>query len=310
MEATSHRIRSNGKLLLSGEYMVLYGARALALPLTKGQTMEVEYSPGLAPAIEWTAADPDGVWFRATLVRNAGWSVFRTTDKAIAGRLVRLIGAARFLNPNFLSAEGAWTVHNRLEFGHNWGWGSSSTLIANMAKWAGVDALTLNGMVSEGSGYDIACARAESPIYYQIRSGRPVVQEIVFRPGFYEHIGFAYLGKKQDTAHEISRFDPEKVNIPELSEAISQISEQLAFVPTVRQFNSLIDHHEELIGNALNRSPVKKLLFPGFPGSIKSLGAWGGDFVLFCSEAPYKDSARFFRDRGFPVAFPWKEIIR
>ena len=33
--------RSNGKLLLSGEYLVLFGAEALAIPLRYGQTLDI-----------------------------------------------------------------------------------------------------------------------------------------------------------------------------------------------------------------------------------------------------------------------------
>jgi hypothetical protein len=270
----------------------------------------VTFTPGEAPKMEWIATDSEGVWFRADLVRSAGWSVFKTTDKVIAGKLIRLLGAARFLNPAFLSADGSWIVNNKLEFNRNWGWGSSSTLTSNIAAWAGVDPLALNAMVSEGSGYDIVCARSDSPLYYQIRAGRPVVQEILFHPGFSEHLGFVYLGKKQDTAREIARFDPSRINIKELTDKISDISEQMAFVPTIRQFNTLIEKHEDLIGNALNRSPIKKLLFPGFPGSVKSLGAWGGDFVMFASEESYHTSVQYFNDRGYRVAFAWKEILR
>ncbi|NQU86677.1 MAG: hypothetical protein HQ541_13035 [Mariniphaga sp.] len=38
------RFYSNGKLLLTGEYLVLNGAKALAIPLKVGQEMEIIYN--------------------------------------------------------------------------------------------------------------------------------------------------------------------------------------------------------------------------------------------------------------------------
>ena len=45
--------RANGKLLLTGEYLVLKGALALALPTKLGQTMTVETVH--APSLRWDA---------------------------------------------------------------------------------------------------------------------------------------------------------------------------------------------------------------------------------------------------------------
>ena len=53
-----------GKLLLSGEYLVLDGAEALALGLQVGQRMRVEDVPG--DGLEWKSTEKDGsVWFSA-----------------------------------------------------------------------------------------------------------------------------------------------------------------------------------------------------------------------------------------------------
>ena len=57
---------SNGKLLLTGEYVVLDGALALALPTKFGQNLIVEPIP--SEQILWKSFDQDGsVWFEDTL---------------------------------------------------------------------------------------------------------------------------------------------------------------------------------------------------------------------------------------------------
>ena len=53
---------SNGKLLITGEYVVLDGALALALPTKFGQNLTVEPIP--SKQILWKSFDQDGsVWF-------------------------------------------------------------------------------------------------------------------------------------------------------------------------------------------------------------------------------------------------------
>ena len=42
MEKAEKRFRSNGKLLLSGEYLVLHGAWSLAIPTILGQSLKVK----------------------------------------------------------------------------------------------------------------------------------------------------------------------------------------------------------------------------------------------------------------------------
>ena len=53
---------SNGKLLITGEYLVLDGAKALALPTKFGQNLVVEKSN--THQIKWTSYDADkSIWF-------------------------------------------------------------------------------------------------------------------------------------------------------------------------------------------------------------------------------------------------------
>ena len=57
---------SNGKLLLTGEYLVLDGAKALALPTKMGQNLQIATLE--SPSIVWKSFDSDGsVWFQDEL---------------------------------------------------------------------------------------------------------------------------------------------------------------------------------------------------------------------------------------------------
>ena len=58
---------SNGKLLITGEYLVLDGAKALALPTKFGQNLIVE--KGKNKEIVWKSFDKDNsIWFNETLL--------------------------------------------------------------------------------------------------------------------------------------------------------------------------------------------------------------------------------------------------
>jgi hypothetical protein len=286
------------------------GALALALPLRFGQAMEVQFTPGDETSIDWTATDPGGTWFEAKIIRENGLRITGAGDPEVAGRLVALLNSARSLNPEFLAGSGRYQVNCQLAFNRKWGWGSSSTLISNVAQWAGVDPFALNLLVSEGSGYDIACARSDYPIFFKLREGQPLVEPIRFQPAFYQHFAFVYLRRKQQTSSEINLFRPDPAELEPAITEISEISVRLAASDSLQRFNGLIDRHEEIIGKILKRPTVKEILFPGYGGSIKSLGAWGGDFILASSEHNYKTTVHYFREEGYPTVFSWNDIIR
>ena len=187
---------------------------------------------------------------------------------------------------------------------------SSSTLISNVAWWAGIDPFGLNRLVSDGSGYDIACARSGSPLFYKLSASVYETEKIRFLPAFHEHLAFIYLGRKQDTFSEIKRFVPDLKSLAPQIDTISEISSRIAETGSLGTFNNLIDQHEDIISGLINREMVKDLLFPDFNGSIKSLGAWGGDFILASSPGNYLATISYFKEKGYPVAFAWKEIIR
>ena len=57
---------SNGKLLITGEYLVLDGAKAFALPTKFGQNLIIEEAEG--QIIHWKSVDSDGsIWFEDTI---------------------------------------------------------------------------------------------------------------------------------------------------------------------------------------------------------------------------------------------------
>ncbi|MCB0374637.1 MAG: GHMP kinase, partial [Sinomicrobium sp.] len=177
---------SNGKLLLTGEYVVLDGALCLALPAAYGQYMSVT---GTATGkMVWESLDEKGnVWFRAVFDLGAlresslrpglHGAAETTSDRGTSDMLMNILAAARRRNPDFPGA-GGFRVTTRLGFPGNWGLGSSSTLINNIACWANVNAYELLWESFSGSGYDIACAQYDRPLTYRLVRKQPVVTPV------------------------------------------------------------------------------------------------------------------------------------
>ena len=68
---------------------------------------------------------------------------------------------------NELFTEGkSYSFSTDSTFDHSWGMGSSSALIANLARWAEIGPFDLFHLLYKGSGYDVAAALAEGPILF------------------------------------------------------------------------------------------------------------------------------------------------
>ena len=316
---------SNGKFLLTGEYLVLKGALALATPLKFGQSLTVKTVS--EPSLQWDAYKPDGPWFSAAL-NPENLEIIDSDDQSKAEKLRQILRAVKHLNPNTFEGK-SLKFTTRLDFDPNWGLGSSSTLISNLARWANIDPYELLKLTFGGSGYDIACATAEGPIYYQlsttesalrqakgpkvvepVETPTPTVEPINFTPPFADHLYFVYQGQKQSSSKEVKAF-LEKTNPVDLQkdiEAVSEISRAVPKCQNLEEFGLLMQCHERIIARCIGQTPVQKR-FPDFEGTLKSLGAWGGDFVLAATEWSESQVKAYFKKKGLEVIFGYKDIV-
>lgn len=290
--------RSNGKLLLTGEYAVLNGALSLAIPTELGQRMEVFRTD--SPHIHWEAYTSTGEkWIDTALFTSH-------TSKEVVP-LERILQSAHQLNPHFLAEKAGFTLRSYLEFPRDWGWGSSSTLISNVAQWSGTDPYTLLAASFGGSGYDIACATAQTPILYQLKEGVPHAYPVHFMPDFHENLFFIHLNQKQNSRDAMATYRKRVKNPQDLVREITSITEELLRNPTQEDFCTLLNTHERLISEALGTPTLQERLFPTFSGTIKSLGAWGGDFFL--AVAPPETVREYFPARGFTTLLTFAQTL-
>ena len=307
---------SHGKLLLTGEYLVLDGVQSLALPTQKGQWLRIAETEDIG--IHWKSLDEkDRCWFETHLlvqtekkgsrhVISQNW-MENPAHYEIENTLVKILNVALTLNPKFLSEKSKYRVETKLEFPINWGLGSSSTLINNIAQWANINAYELLEKSFGGSGYDIACAQQDTAILYQRNGIKPKITSVNFDPPFSDQLFFVHLNQKQDSKESIKHYQSLSLKNFEKSEAsIKSITHGMLSCYSLNEFRKLIDHHEEIISGIIKTRTVKSRLFSDYPGSIKSLGGWGGDFVLATGTDQEKN---YFYENGFDTIIPYHAMI-
>lgn len=300
-------ISTKGKLLLTGEYFVLNGALALAIPVRYGQRFIIKESA--ATSLQWESFDHQGQkWFDGHFGLNP-LKIKGSTDTSVAERLLQIFTVLTKLRTGSTILKPGLSFQSFLEFPNNWGLGSSSTLIAALAQWAEVNPYDLLAQTFGGSGYDLACAISDQPLLYQIQSNTQQFVQIPFFPSFHEQLYFVFLNQKQNSRAGIQRYR----SLVKPNEAdrkiVSQLTLDLLQAKDLKQFKIVMNEHESFISKRLQLPKVKAQLFPDYWGAVKSLGAWGGDFVLATSAKSRAATISYFKEKGLETIIPFAEMM-
>ncbi|AOW20452.1 GYDIA family GHMP kinase [Urechidicola croceus] len=303
---------SNGKLLITGEYVVLDGAKSFALPTKFGQDLVIRSIK--EPVLLWESFDVENkCWFQSEfrlpdlrIVTETFDTESEDSKESIALSLQKVLLTAQKMNPSFLQSNTGFHVKTNLTFPRNWGLGTSSTLINNIASWAKVDAFKLLNESFGGSGYDIACAQHNTPITYQIQQERPVIETIDFDPSFKDQLFFVHLNVKQNSRKGIQRYKEFKDEITTEIQDVSVITNEILKCDDLVSFERLLVQHEQIISRIIQNKPIQQLVFDDYFGQTKSLGAWGGDFILATGN---EDTPTYFKEKGFDTVIPYKKMI-
>ena len=299
--------RTNGKLLLTGEYFVLDGALALAVPVKYGQSLRVKGSNN-TDHFQWESYDHSGnTWFKGQFSYQG--EPLSASDEETGHRLGALLMAIEKKKKGFLSQQQPQLITTHLDFPRAWGLGTSSTLVAALGQWSGIDPFYLLGESFGGSGYDIACATAKSPLFFQRREAIPNWVSINFMPPFANNIYFVYLGEKQNSREGINRYRVLDKSSNRAIQLISSLSMQFIQATTLEALQEIMKQHEQLVSDVIQMPTVQKQRFNDFPGQLKSLGAWGGDFIMAATALDEKQVKTYFQKKELTTCFSWKELI-
>lgn len=297
MTPETQRFSAHGKLMLFGEYVVMRGIPSLAFPTTLGQTLEVFPSEFFS----WTSFETGKLWFSMRF--DADLNILETNNESVAQKLMQILADAKAQKPDLF--ENPLSFETQSNFNRAWGFGSSATLISLIAQWSDLDAYAINEKHFGGSGYDIACATASAPIWYNRETKE--VRNFNLPKAIADKLLFVYSGKKQNSQQEVTRFGETEIQEEVLSK-LKNIIEQITETDNIEQFETYIEQHETILSKILQRPTLKSTDFPDYPFSIKSLGAWGGDF--FMATCRDLDEAKiYFIDSGRDTMFTFNELI-
>ncbi|RRO16821.1 GYDIA family GHMP kinase [Flavobacteriaceae bacterium 14752] len=295
---------SHGKLLLTGEYVVLDGAKALALPCKLGQSLSVksisdqnnQWISYLKNGQVWKSLD----FSLKEILENKASDKFKT-------RLFQILKIIYQEKPELF--EKTYAFSTQLEFDKDWGLGSSSTLINNLAQWSKIDPYFLLEKTFGGSGYDIAAAQQKNPFIYQRLDGKVTIQTVEISNRLKPYIYFIYLNQKQNSREAILNY--RKHSKSEKGQNISKVSDltqSIIHSSDLKEFENNLKIHEELISKIIDQPPIQELKFKDYrSGIVKSLGAWGGDFVLVTAQN--KDDLEYFRQKGYEVVYNYGDLV-
>ena len=275
----------------------------MAFPCKLGQSLT--YLKHNEKLLEWNSIDADNkTWFKTVFTITKKTIEAHSSDE-ISNTLLRLLQIAKEKNPTFLNYGGKVTTH--LEFPKEFGLGSSSTLIANIALWANINPYELLWEGFSGSGYDIACANSFNPLLYQLTNNIPKTTLVQINYDFSDQLFFVYLNKKQNSREGIAQYRKKGTINSSIIDEISEISEATAMATSLASFELLLNKHEDIISALLDIHTIKTTYFSDYNGCIKSLGAWGGDFVLATGAPEYVK--KYFSEKGFKIIIPFEDMV-
>ena len=295
---------SNGKLFILGEYYVLQGAKVFALPTKFGQSLDV--FPISTTVLSWKSYDADGsVWYNDEIAVNDIISNNQFSSDKVRNTLIDILHQAHIMNPTVLQTNG-FLIETKLTFPRNWGLGTSSTLINNIAQWFQIDAFELLQRSFGGSGFDIACAQNNVPVTYQVKNNQPIIDQVAFNPTFKDQIYFVYLNQKRDSKEAIANFRKKQKNLTDEVSEVSKMTEELLKIQDLETFISFFKRYEQNLSAILETPTIQEQLFPDFDGLVKSLGGWGGDFVMVASK---ENPINYFKEKGFEIIIKYQDMI-
>jgi len=299
---------SHGKLLIAGEYLVLNGATSLTVPLTYGQSLEVKME-GNQNTLLWESYEQDKLWFKGKFDTKF-FDIIESTDKKISEKLRIILKKTIRLNPGFIANLNSSNVKTKSEFKFHWGFGSSSTLLSNIAFWADIDPFKLHLKTSSGSGYDVVAARENESFFFQKKKSGYNIAKARFNPNYKDQVYFVYLGQKQDSAISVDQFKSRNKSFRVETKLISDLSKHIAAAGTLEDFEFYIKEHEMIIASILKQKRIKEARFNDLEGEIKSLGAWGGDFAMMTWHDSKKKLIQYLGEKNIDTIFSFKDLIK
>lgn len=287
--------------MLFGEFLVLRGSQSLAIPLKLGQTLQVlPFEEGIL----WQCYEVSGnCWLEILFSKEL--EILHTSDLEKAALIQKLLFFIKREKED-LSLSG---LHFKFElaFDRHFGFGTSSTLLSLLSQWSGVDAYVLSEQSFQTSGYDIAAATAVKPFVYRVKN--KLENQSSLPETITNHLLFIFSGGKQSTAKRVAYFNQHTSDSSKSVEQMNQIVASAVRCTDIREWEQLMMESEQLIAPLLDMLPVKEAHFSDYPYAIKSLGAWGGDFIM-AGYRNIEEAKDYFQKKQMHPVFTYPELVK
>lgn len=299
-----------GKVMLCGEYAVMSGVPALAFPAHKGQWMRVwDANFEGNGTLNWENKDLYGEkWFECK-IDTTHMQVISSSNEEVSSVLLRLLKAIENKLPVFFDGK-YFRVETNTEFSVNSGLGTSSSLIALMSKWTGVDAFVLQKEVFGGSGYDVACSLLARPVRFWLENNEPCWDHYVLNSDLTKDWYVVFPGKKRNSREALA----------EVKDRLNALASDTLMLMQLKQIASMISHAanttmleaglemwQAMLAGYLELPKAYDYLGlkPVKGGLCKWLGAWGGDMILMNKTMLNEYDADL---NGFEIC-RWNELV-
>jgi len=278
---------ATGKVMLTGEYLVMNGFDCIALPSKLGQWMHVwdfETPQGSPDFIIYQAKDiNDNVWFETKIILPN----FEIMDPAQVENIQvdRLVGILKMADVEFWQEGKSYRIETQLEFERVWGLGSSSTLVKLFADFLHLDPLNIQFEIFGGSGYDVAIAQLQKPMVYSLTPDNSNWKYWKLDKSLTENWHVVFYGEKMDSRSSVSAVQDALNDIAEddfYTAQFDKILEMSKSATDIISLESSLEMYQMLLAQALFMPTTYDLLGikPVNKGLCKWLGAWGGDMIL------------------------------
>lgn len=275
--------------MLCGEYVVIIGVEALALPVSLGQWMYVwEFdSPGGGDRLIWEAKEKDGsTWLNESFAlpleameAEAEKSSERDRSREVLHSMLSMVAEG------FWKTGKSYRIETQLEFDRSSGLGSSSTMVANFARFAGLDAQKVQQKVLGGSGYDVAVAELGKGLVFWKNAEVANWDAWKLSADLTSKWKIVFLGKKQNSRNALADVKGKLMEIEKDDFLMHQLQQVCAAVKMAKQVPMLeagLEMWQAILAMSLGlETPYQHFKFqPSKGGLCKWLGAWGGDMLL------------------------------
>jgi hypothetical protein len=130
---------------------------------------------------------------------------------------------------------------------------------------------------------------------------------VSFKPPFHSELFFVHLNKKQNSRDSIKHYKSvSKETLIYTVAQISKLTDIMLKANTVSDFSKAMVLHENLISKLIKTPTIKEQLFSDYPKTIKSLGGWGGDFIMVVGK---KEDKSYFKEKGYHTIVDYVDMI-